>query len=203
MGRATGDSSLRSFLPDQRGSTAVEFALLAIPFLGLLCAIIETGLVLLVGSTINNVTEKVARTIQTGQAQQAGVTTADALRSQFVCPATGSGFLPSFIPCSALIIDVRTVTNYADADVTSPFYNDPANLKFCLGGAGALVVVRVAFAMPVFLPMLASATNNTFGPTTSGLVNNIQGHPGWMHLLLGSTLFQNEQSAGSTNSNCS
>ena len=203
MDRASGRLALRSFFSDRRANTAVEFALLAVPFLGLLFAIIETGVVLLVGSTISNVTEKVARTIQTGQVQQAGITTADALRSQFVCPSTGAGFLPSFIPCSALIVDVRTITTFADADVTSPFYNDPANVKFCPGNAGALVVVRVAYAMPVFLPILAYAANNTFGQTTAGLVYDIQGHTGWMHLVMGSTLFQNEQSAGSTGSNCS
>src|SRR5215831_11305299 len=51
------------------GATAVDFALVAAPFLALLFAIMETGLVFFAGQTLETTAADASRLIMTGQAQ--------------------------------------------------------------------------------------------------------------------------------------
>ena len=60
------------FARAERGATAVEFALVALPFLMLVFAIIELGLVFLVSITLESAVADVGRTIRTGQVQTGG-----------------------------------------------------------------------------------------------------------------------------------
>src|SRR5262245_1464059 len=62
------------FARAEGGATAVEFALVAIPFLMLVFAIIELGLVYLVSLTLENAVIDVGRQIRTGQVQTSGGT---------------------------------------------------------------------------------------------------------------------------------
>ena len=59
----------RRFVRQQDGSAAVEFSLVAIPFLGLTFAILETALVFFAGQTLETAVTDSARLIMTGQAQ--------------------------------------------------------------------------------------------------------------------------------------
>ena len=59
--------------------TAVEFALVAAPFLALLVATFETALVFFAGRVLDEVTEEASRYILTGQAQQSNMTQAQFL----------------------------------------------------------------------------------------------------------------------------
>src|SRR3569832_271015 len=63
---------LARFARAERGATAVEFAFVARPFLGLRFAVFELGLVFLVGTTLENATEIAARQIRTGELQTSG-----------------------------------------------------------------------------------------------------------------------------------
>ncbi|WP_139975047.1 TadE/TadG family type IV pilus assembly protein [Ochrobactrum sp. CGA5] len=59
--------SLRRFVRAQDGVTAVEFALLIVPFLLIVFATIEIGVSFAARQVISNATETVARRLQTGQ----------------------------------------------------------------------------------------------------------------------------------------
>ena len=59
----------QSFGRDQRGVTAIEFALLALPFFTFILAIIETSLAFLAGQILDGAVQDSARLIRTGQAQ--------------------------------------------------------------------------------------------------------------------------------------
>ena len=61
----------------QDGAAAVEFGLVAVPFLGLTFAILETALVFFAGQTLETAVADSARLIMTGQAQTAGWTKDD------------------------------------------------------------------------------------------------------------------------------
>src|SRR5580698_6774733 len=65
-------AALTRFRSGRGGSTAVEFAMLALPFLGLLFGIIELGMIYLISTTLDNATTDAARQIRTGQLQLAG-----------------------------------------------------------------------------------------------------------------------------------
>jgi Flp pilus assembly pilin Flp len=59
----------RRFARHQDGAAAVEFALVAVPFLALLFAILETALVFFAGQTLEAAVTDAGRLIMTGQAQ--------------------------------------------------------------------------------------------------------------------------------------
>src|SRR4051812_32412430 len=63
---------VRRFLKKDDGAAAVEFALVATPFLALVFAIMETALVFFAGQTLETAAADSARLIMTGQAQTQG-----------------------------------------------------------------------------------------------------------------------------------
>ena len=63
---------VRRFARQQDGTAAVEFGLVAAPFLALLFAIIETAFVFFAGQTLEAAVADSARLIMTGQAQTPG-----------------------------------------------------------------------------------------------------------------------------------
>src|SRR3954464_12723717 len=71
---ATLTKALRRFRRNRRGSAAVEFALVAPIFFGLLFAIIELAMVFFAGQVLETATQDSARLIMTGQAQMSALT---------------------------------------------------------------------------------------------------------------------------------
>jgi Flp pilus assembly protein TadG len=67
----------RRFVRQQDGAAAVEFALVAAPFLALIFAILETAFVFFAGQTLEAAAADSARLIMTGQAQSAAYTQAN------------------------------------------------------------------------------------------------------------------------------
>lgn len=54
---------------DERGVTAIEFGILALPFFTIVTAILETSLIFLAGQILDSAVQDSARLIRTGQAQ--------------------------------------------------------------------------------------------------------------------------------------
>src|SRR5262245_34610674 len=65
-------ASVQLFVDGADGASAVEFALIAAPFLALLFAILETALIFFSGQVLEAAVQDSARLIFTGQAQNAG-----------------------------------------------------------------------------------------------------------------------------------
>ena len=61
------------FLRDRRGSTAMEFAMLAVPFALLVFAILESCISFAGQEVMANITDDVARQLRTGQLRAADV----------------------------------------------------------------------------------------------------------------------------------
>jgi Flp pilus assembly protein TadG len=59
----------RAFARDDRGVTAIEFGILALPFFTIIFAILETTMVFLAGQVLDGAVEDASRLIKTGQAQ--------------------------------------------------------------------------------------------------------------------------------------
>ena len=76
-GGATRRPFPRAFFRCRKGATAVEFALVAAPFLALLVGILQSALVFFASRVLDEVTEEASRNLMTGQAQQGGVTQAN------------------------------------------------------------------------------------------------------------------------------
>ena len=184
IARSARQAPLR-FGRDRRGATAVEFGLVAVPFLGLLMAIFETGFVFFTSVGLQSAVQAASRAVLTGNAQavSATVSTPAQFNAAYICPN-----LPSFISCSSIITDVRTATAFASADVTNDFYT--TTTEYCPGAPGTIVVVRVAYPLPVFFPILGLMPK--VGQITAGLVSNVPNQPGLKHLLLATSVFQTE-----------
>ena len=184
-------ANVRSFCRMHDGSVAVEFTLVVTLLLGLLFAIVETGLTFLFGLSVENATQKLARMIQTGKVQQLGVSSLADLKDKVICPTGGVGLLPAFVDCSRLIVDLRSADAYG-ANPTIYFYRQAT--QYCPGAAGHVVVLRLAYGLPVFLPPLALG-NAVFGPSTAGIIDDYPEAVGWTHLLEDAIAFQIEGSA--------
>jgi Flp pilus assembly protein TadG len=141
---------------DERGSAAIEFALIAPVFFFLMFVIAETALVFIAEQVLDNAVFETARLIRTGQTQSMS---ADDFREE-VCNRAAL-----FINCegSDFYLEVVPATSFADlADKidTSPIdeddedggFNDPPAVDF--GDAGGIMLVRVYYQWP---------TNQIFG----------------------------------------
>ena len=69
--------SLAAFRRDQKGATAVEFALLIGPFLFLLLGLMEVSMQYFIATAMDYSVQKTARLIRTGQAQESGLSVDD------------------------------------------------------------------------------------------------------------------------------
>ena len=108
---------------DTHGATAVEFAMVALPFLMMLFGIIGVGLYFFTVFTMENAVEQASRLLRTGQAQKAGYTAAQFKNK--VCE-----FVPGFVDCTSKV----RVNVLSYADTTIPV----GSLPKCLGNDGSL-----------------------------------------------------------------
>jgi Flp pilus assembly protein TadG len=142
------------FLGAQDGATAVEFAFVAIPFLLLIFAIIELGLVFLVSVTLDNAVIDAGRQVRTGTLQSSAGTAASFEAA--VCARMN--WLGS--KCAGdLNVDVRTVSTFsASGSVTTPKTAcwDP-------GGPGSIVLVRAYYNWSLMTPLLKTGLQTANG----------------------------------------
>ncbi|WP_208987266.1 TadE/TadG family type IV pilus assembly protein [Roseibium marinum] len=132
--------------------TAVEFALIAMPFFILSIGILEVGLVQVVNRMVDNAVVSAARMIRTGQAQE-GTFTADEFKDE-IC-----GFLPAFMcDTNRISVEVVSVDSFAEATETDDLYDDEGeireDLQFVTGGASEIVVMHVIFKWPMIMSNL-------------------------------------------------
>lgn len=191
---------LKRFRKDSKGVTAVEFAMIAVPFLSLLFVIFESALVFFTQQGLEAATADAARVILTGQTLSGttvngtALTSSDTFRTQVMCKLKS---LPSFIDCNKLIIDVRNQSGFAGTNLDSSFYTGAT--VFQTGGANCVVVMRVVYPMPVYLSFLTSNGLVATGVNRTGQVNY---SGGWKHMLLATQVFRNEPFGASSATSC-
>lgn len=133
-------SGLGRFATDRSGASAIEFALVAAPFLFLLFAVMEVGLVYFANFSLESAVSYGARLVRTGQAQTQSF---DAARFKTeVCK-----HLTTPITCGGLRLDVRHFSSFTSSDLTSPLQNGvmKASFNYDPGEGGDIVVVRAFF----------------------------------------------------------
>jgi len=164
---------IKSIIKDPRGATAVEFALVATPFIALLIAILETCLVFFAQEVLQTATTQAARLIMTGQAQSQNLTA-----SQYqtdVC-----NYASGIFSCSGLYVNVQTFSSFSSMTQLNPLQNGNFNsnvMNYSLGGPGDIVLVQVFYQWPIIL-----------GP----LGFNLSNMNGTSRLLVGTAVFRNE-----------
>jgi len=173
-------NACRAFVGDDRAATAVEFALVAAPFLALIIALIQTFLVFFAQQLLESVVQQSARMVMTGQVQTQALTQ-DAFKQQVVCKK-----IRIFFDCSGLMIDLQVANAWSSANTAMPALTFDSKGKvtntwqYSPGSAGDIVVLRVMYVWPVVL-----------GPLGFNLSNISNGN----RLIMGSAAFQNEPSS--------
>jgi Flp pilus assembly protein TadG len=149
--------ALRQFGRDRSGASALEFALLAIPTILLLLAVLQLGLVFLGNYMLEHATAQGGRLIRTGQAQTQGFDAA-AFKNE-VCK-----YLTAPLSCAGLKLDVRRFTSFSSTELTNPLDASGAmktNFSYDPGNGGDVVVVRgfYEFEIPSLFPIEISMAN--------------------------------------------
>jgi Flp pilus assembly protein TadG len=168
--------TVRRFVRDKDGIAAVEFAIVAAPFLALMFAIMETAIVFFASQVLETAVADSARLIMTGQAQSQGFT-----QTQFK-QAVCAKILGLFDCANGLQIDVKTYSSFSSISNTKPI-DANGNLQssgfgYTPGNAGDIVVVRLMYQWPIYVSLLG--------------VNSLSNLTGNKRLIMATAAFRNE-----------
>lgn len=167
---------IRSFIFTKRASAAVEFSLVAAPFVAVLLALFEVALVFIASEVLEVGVDQTSRAIMTGQAQKSNMTA-----SQFATALCAK--VNVFFSCGGLMVNVQAYDSFSTASATPPTltFNSKGQVtngwQFQPGTQGQIVVVQVMYQWPVIL-----------GPLGFTLANLANGN----RLLVATAAFKNE-----------
>ena len=166
----------KRFWRAEAAATSVEMAMVAAPFLALIIAGVQLGIVYLSQAALEVATEKSARLVLTGTEQNAGTT-----QQQFLAVVCSK--LPAILTnCSNLMVDAQVYTTFSSGNTSTPTitYNADGTVsnqwQYNVGGSNDIVVMRVMYLLPVVSAL-------TFG------IGNQRNN---MHLLMATAVFKNE-----------
>ncbi len=156
---------IRKWLRGEEAATAVEFALVAFPFIYLLIGIVELSIMFAGMSTLDAATNDAARLIRTGQVQQ---TNGDPQQmfEDLLCERASV-----FLPCSAIQYEVITMSGFSDFASFPASYDEDGNLQssgFNPGAVDDVVLIRAAYRYPLMTPLLGAAFSD--GPNNTKLM---------------------------------
>jgi Flp pilus assembly protein TadG len=150
---------LRRYRRADSGITALEFGLVAAPFIWVLCVVFETGLMLFAEYIIENGTIQAGRLIRTGQVQSQGIS--QGRFRELVC-----GSLTKVLDCqSKLHVDVRRFPDFSSIDLPPSRNGDQLSpevttqAQFQPGNPLEVVVVRVFYDWRLFTPGITLLAN--------------------------------------------
>src|SRR6266849_2662091 len=101
------------FARREDGAAAVEFAIVAAPFIALLLACVQTALAFFAGQVLESAVADASRQIMTGTAQNANLDQAGF--NSVVC-----GKIQALFNCNGLMVDVQTASSFAAANTGMP-----------------------------------------------------------------------------------
>jgi len=168
------------FRSDKQGATAIEFALLAIPFFMLLFAILELAVIFFISSTLSHAVGEAGRQIRTGNFQNCGQS---AFKTSVCENMVGIGNCTKRLRLdvvSGASFGAITVPAAPEPPVPEPGDSDPAieDGLYAETGASAPVVVRGLYYHRLVLPPQMTQLENLPGKG--------------VHLITATTAFRNE-----------
>lgn len=156
--------TLRRFGRARRGSAAVEFALVLMPFFLLTFGLAEVAMMGFAQTSLDFAVSETARQIRTGRAQMSGLTEGQ-IKAQ-LC-----GNLNNFIVMGCdgnLFLDVDRFNSFVDASngANAPIQNNqfqPAGMGYTPGAPSDIVVVRAYYRWRVMTPLFEPVFQNVSG----------------------------------------
>lgn len=134
----------RAWRQDDRGSTAIEFAMVGTPFFMFLFGIFGLGMYFFTTFSLENAVEQASRLIRVGLVQQSGMTAEEF--KQEVCSK-----LPAFVDCDGKMrINVQSYSDFGS--IVPPACTDtdgnlvpPHGTSYNTGGSSEVVLVTVCY----------------------------------------------------------
>ena len=141
----------RSLKRSRSGAVALEFAIVALPFVTLVLGVMELGFDLFVQGTLDAAVKQVARSVQVGAVQGSSGESSAQFAAAVVCPALGSS-----LSCSQIVVGVRPVPSGYN------YYNNPSSLTLagaaggaiCTGVGGQMMLIQTWYLGPTFVGTL-------------------------------------------------
>jgi Flp pilus assembly protein TadG len=151
------------FVRTQRGTTAIEFALIAPPFVATLIAIFEVTIFLFGQMALQNAANQAARYFLTGQAENGNWSATTVVGK--VCPV--------LFNCTKLFIVVQDYASFAAANTSAPaMYDASGNMlsqpqyTYMAGSPNQIMVLQLVYAWPV----VPGPLGFDLGPVQNGAV---------------------------------
>jgi Flp pilus assembly protein TadG len=158
--RLNAIGAARRLVRQQDGAAAIEFGLVAAPFLALVFAIMETAVVFFAGQALETAVADSSRLIMTGQAQTQGFS-ASSFKNAVCAKIYG------LFDCqNGVYVDVKTFTSFQSVTMPNPVDgsgNFQNNFSYQPGGPGDIVVVRLFYQYPVYVSLLGFNLSNVNG----------------------------------------
>jgi Flp pilus assembly protein TadG len=145
-----GMTALRRLGSDTRGVTAVEFAMVVVPFVALIVLAMEMALVFWIGATLDNALQNSMRQLYVGSASTSGGSLVSTIHREICEGAQG------LVNCQNLKVDVAAHSAFGEVKVVSPVDPDTREWRANFGGQhgcparGSVVVVHAALAQQSF-----------------------------------------------------
>lgn len=168
--RVPGRRALLTFLRSRDGASAVEFAIVAMPFLALVGATLEAGITYFAQEILQQAVTDAGRQIYTGQfqANNTGVTDSTTLLNNFRTAMCMPGGKPrvTIFPCANVRISITKAASFSSATPVQATATDPKTgvsnwnagfASYTCARASDVVVIQAAVDMPVFFPLLGAA----------------------------------------------
>jgi Flp pilus assembly protein TadG len=158
-GRERGPKFLTRFLRDRRGSTAIEFTILAIPFSLLVFAILESCISFAGQEVMSNITDDIARQLRTGQIKPP---LSESQLKDMICDR-----LEIIVSedCPGLVVDLRKYDTFAQAaavriKLTPDRDLDTTGFAVSPGPSMSKNMLRVFYKWPVMTDFMRKSMSN-------------------------------------------
>ena len=151
------------------GATAIEFAMIAAPFMFLLIGILELALFFTATSLLHGASENAARLVRTGQVQQA-LGDPQQMFEDALCDHASV-----FIACDEIQYEVITLDDFSDFDNHPAQYDANGVLVpagFSAGGVNAVVLIRAVHSYNFATPLMGHIMG-TNGTTSRNILSTI------------------------------
>jgi Flp pilus assembly protein TadG len=155
--------TLRRFVRARRGSAAVEFAIVVVPFFLLTFGLAEVSMIGFVQTSLDFAVSETARQIRTGEAQMNGVSQGEI--EEQLCEEITSFVV---LTCGGnLFLDVDRFDSFVDAsNASSPIQNgefQDSGFGYTPGAASDIVVVRAYYRWQIMTPLFENVFSNVSG----------------------------------------
>jgi Flp pilus assembly protein TadG len=154
-------SAWRGLRSDRTAGAALEFAVVALPFITFLVFLLEIGYDFFAQVALDYGVQTAARQIQVGNAQ--GANTVALFKTDYLCPA-----LSGLLPCSSVTVNVTPITSdyYSSVSATLPVNSSgtfsTSAFTYCPGSPNQLMLVQAYYLSPslvaAVVPSMAAST---------------------------------------------